>query len=207
MPRPRFSKLAPARRQVILETAAAEFASHGFERASLNHIIDSTGLSKGVFYYYFDSKADLFGAVVDLAWETLSPDRTFDVESLDRSTFWPSLEALSLATRQRIRERPWLAGVGRLLYDPLPAAGLDSLIRSKAEQGRAWLSRVIDRGQRVGAVRTDLPAELLLTLLTTADRAADHWMADRLEGMPVRTHDRLIRDVLDLWRRIGERRD
>ena len=66
MPRPRFSKLPVLRQREILERAAQEFAACGYEHASLNHIIDALGLNKGVFYYNFDSKADLFAAVVQM---------------------------------------------------------------------------------------------------------------------------------------------
>src|SRR5512139_3840989 len=79
VPRPRFFKLDPERRRQILETAAAEFSEHGFRHASLNHVIEALDLSKGVFYYYFDSKADLFGAVVDLTWDLLVPSSSFDM--------------------------------------------------------------------------------------------------------------------------------
>ncbi len=204
MPRPRFARLDPARRQVILEAAASEFAAHGFERASLNHIIEALGLSKGVFYYYFDSKADLFGAVVELVWETLFPDRSVDIGALRADTFWPRLEALSFATRQRIRELPWLAGVGRLLYHPLPASELDDLLKARIQQGRAWLSALIERGQQAGAVRADLPSAMLLDVLTAADQAADHWMVDHLDHLSPVEQDRLFRRVFDLWRRIAE---
>jgi AcrR family transcriptional regulator len=204
MPRPRFSRVDPAKRRVILEAAASEFAAHGFERASLNHIIDALGLSKGVFYYYFDSKADLFGAVIELVWEVLFPDRSFAIETLDTTTFWPRLEALSQASRQRVRGLPWLAGIGRLLYHPLPAAELDDLVRTRSEQGRAWLSALIDRGQQVGAVRRDLPTDLLLDVLTAADQAADHWIVDHLDHMSADTQDRLFGDVFGLWRRIAQ---
>jgi AcrR family transcriptional regulator len=204
MPRPRFSRLDPAKRRAILEAAASEFATHGFEQASLNHIIDALGLSKGVFYYYFDSKADLFGAVIELVWEVLFPDRSFAIERLDASTFWPRLEALSRDTRQRVRGLPWLAGIGRLLYHPLPAAELDDLVRARSEQGRAWLAALIGHGQQIGAVRSDLPTDLLLAVLTAADQAADHWMVDHLDLMSVDTQDRLFGEVFGLWRRIAE---
>ena len=60
MARPRFRNLDRETRHRILETAAVEFASRGFEGTSLNQLIDRLGISKGSFYYYFDDKADLF---------------------------------------------------------------------------------------------------------------------------------------------------
>src|SRR5690606_7275086 len=63
MPRPRFHKLSGDQQQAILGAALEEFASHGFNEASLNRIIDAAGISKGSMYYYFDGKEDLFAHV------------------------------------------------------------------------------------------------------------------------------------------------
>ena len=64
MPRPRFAKLDPAKKEAILTAALEAFASHGFDGASYNQIIEKAGISKGAMYYYFDDKEDLFATVV-----------------------------------------------------------------------------------------------------------------------------------------------
>lgn len=53
-----------AKRQQILEGAAAIFAESGYEGASMSHIARRAGVSKGTLYNYFDSKAALFTAFV-----------------------------------------------------------------------------------------------------------------------------------------------
>ena len=103
MPRPRFERLDSEKREHILEVAAREFVSHGYRGASLNHIIESLGLSKGSFYYYFDDKADLFATVVQSAWEALLQGWTPDVTTLDRDSFWRYLETFARDARARLR--------------------------------------------------------------------------------------------------------
>ena len=66
MARPRFQNLDQETRNHILETAAEEFAAQGFDGTSLNRLIESLGISKGSFYYYFDDKADLFITVASI---------------------------------------------------------------------------------------------------------------------------------------------
>ena len=51
--------------QKILDTAERLFAEKGYDRASLQNIIDATGLSKGAIYHHFASKEDIFFAVCD----------------------------------------------------------------------------------------------------------------------------------------------
>ena len=49
----------------ILDTAERLFIEKGYDRASLQEIIDETGLSKGAIYHHFTSKEDIFYSVCD----------------------------------------------------------------------------------------------------------------------------------------------
>ncbi|MFZ5816853.1 MAG: TetR family transcriptional regulator [Bacillota bacterium] len=49
----------------MLEAAQQAFAQHGYERASVNHIIELAGSSKGSFYHHFDSKEAVFLELMD----------------------------------------------------------------------------------------------------------------------------------------------
>jgi AcrR family transcriptional regulator len=51
--------LIEARRNQILDAAAAVFAEKGFHRATTKQIAKTAGVSEGTIYNYFDSKADL----------------------------------------------------------------------------------------------------------------------------------------------------
>ncbi|MFC1546966.1 TetR/AcrR family transcriptional regulator [Candidatus Neomarinimicrobiota bacterium] len=62
---PRISKEYDVRRQEFLDAAQELFYSHGYEQTSVNMILDKVGVSKGTFYHYFESKADLLSALTD----------------------------------------------------------------------------------------------------------------------------------------------
>lgn len=204
MPRPRFDKLPPGRREHLLEVAAHEFAAHGYEGASLNRIIQFMGLSKGSFYYYFDDKADLFAAVVELAWRALLPAAAPAPRELDAASFWPRLEGLLREVRGRIYVNPWLVGLGRLFYAPPADARVAALLAARFEQARAWQLAMLRRGQEVGAVRDDLPLGLLLAVLVGADEAADRWLVANWEELGNDDAERLADTVFAVLRRMLE---
>jgi len=58
-PDPIREQLIKARRNQILDAAAAVFAEKGFHRATTKEIARTAGVSEGTIYNYFDSKADL----------------------------------------------------------------------------------------------------------------------------------------------------
>lgn len=183
MPRPRFAKLPLSKRAAILETAARAFAQHGYDNASMNQILEAAGLSKGAAYYYFDDKADLFVTTVTHYAGALIGDFDAMVETLQADDFWPRVTALYVAQFERFYAQPWAFGA-------VKAAGRLSSVELAQHPGLAVLSAVqesvvklIQRGQQLGVVRTDLPAALLAALFTGVDDASDRWLLAHWERL------------------------
>ena len=53
------------RKKEIMDTARALFYQNGYTNTSVNFIIETIGISKGTFYYYFKSKEDLLDNIVE----------------------------------------------------------------------------------------------------------------------------------------------
>jgi AcrR family transcriptional regulator len=56
---------ADARREQILDVAIDVFGKSGYYGASMNDIAEAAGVTKPVLYQHFDSKGDLYGALLD----------------------------------------------------------------------------------------------------------------------------------------------
>ncbi len=54
-------------RQSIMEAAIRQFSSHGYRETSVDDICAESGVSKGAFYYHFESKQKLFLELLE-AW-------------------------------------------------------------------------------------------------------------------------------------------
>ena len=66
-----FEKIREARRARIMETALELFAGKGFHAASIANIARESGMSKGLFYNYFESKEALIKELVMQGLEAL----------------------------------------------------------------------------------------------------------------------------------------
>ncbi|MGI6694779.1 MAG: TetR/AcrR family transcriptional regulator [Christensenellales bacterium] len=66
-----FDRIPQDKRDHIFTIAVSEFATKGYAAASINQIARKAGISIGSLYSYFDSKEDLFLAVVDKGYELL----------------------------------------------------------------------------------------------------------------------------------------
>ncbi|HYO56331.1 helix-turn-helix domain-containing protein [Archangium sp.] len=181
MARPRFDKLDPARRKAILEVAAEEFAEHGFEGASYNRILERAGFSKGVAYYYFEGKEDLYATVLELTLEGLLGQVAEWTPPRDAEDFWSQLRRtyVTLLDFLMSDERS-----GRLLHGMSQARMNPKLqgawLRFEAPL-MGWLQRVLADGRKVAAVRTDVPEGLLLAAMMGMGQATDFWLLEQWE--------------------------
>jgi AcrR family transcriptional regulator len=62
---------ASARREQLLDVALQVFARQGYHGASMNDVADAAGVTKPVVYQHFDSKRDLYLALLDEVGERL----------------------------------------------------------------------------------------------------------------------------------------
>lgn len=53
-------------KELILNSAFSLFLQKSYKEVTLNDIVKTTGLSKGAFYYYFESKEKLFAEVLEV---------------------------------------------------------------------------------------------------------------------------------------------
>ena len=195
MPLARFQKIETHKRQRLLQAAAQEFAAVGFQKASLGRIAEAAGVSKPALYYYFEDKADLFVTVVHEAWDRLSPVKQLDPLELDVDSFWPALERILESHLARFHQEPWLTAVGKLAYHPPQEGAPAGAVAKMFEEARAFQRGLLRRGQELGTIRTDLPEELLIAMLTAADTAADHWMVDHWDELGREEAHRISRTV------------
>ena len=85
-----------ARPQEIVAAALHEFSQHGFAATRLDDVAARAGVAKGTIYLYFNSKADLFKAVVR---ETMVPQ--FEQFGLEISEFdGPTEDLLKLLLKR-----------------------------------------------------------------------------------------------------------
>ena len=161
-----------------LTLALDEFAAHGCHDASLNHVIDAAGVSKGSMYCYFDGKEDLFAHVARVEFERLfAAVGPVDVPAeLGPDAFWSALESYYLDMTTSLIARPQLAA---LVRGWLAASDNPALQPAQAEMEQEILpgiNRVLAAGQASGAVRTDLPSGLLIAVAVGMGRAMDTWL-------------------------------
>lgn len=60
-----FQNLEYLKQQRIINAALKEFAEKGYEQASTNQIVKNAGIGKGMLFYYFKNKRELYLYLID----------------------------------------------------------------------------------------------------------------------------------------------
>lgn len=59
------SKEYNERRKEIVDAARRLFSTKGYNKCTINDILDAVGIAKGTFYYYFSSKEEVLDAIIN----------------------------------------------------------------------------------------------------------------------------------------------
>lgn len=206
MPRESFHKLPIAKRKRLLKAVADELSERGFLHASMNRILEQAGLSKGVAYHYFDNREDLLVMVLRDRLHRSISDLPLDVDALTAATFWDALaDALSSAADGRRWDSDTIE-IARAVWVIPPE------YRTRGAVGEFWgemtdfLRRILRHGQQVGAIRTDLPEDLLVEAAMALGEVGDRWWVEHWDAGDDSESGHLGRQLLDLVRRVLEPR-
>jgi AcrR family transcriptional regulator len=205
MARNRFDNLDPEKQEAILQAAGEEFAENGFAAASINRIIEASGMSKGSVYYYFEDKADLFATTLERSIQRIMDEiGWFSLEVLGPDEFWDALLELTHRSVDFVKRDDWWMKLGRAFHRIQQEPGAEAATGRLLDVGRGWWRSIIERGQVLGVIRTDLPLDLLVEIVMGADQGGDRWMMDHWdqfsgEGLREIVDGRvdLLRDMLD----------
>lgn len=204
MPRPRFDKLDPDRKTAILRVAAEEFAEHGYEASSYNRIIERSGLSKGAIYYYFDDKEDLYATVLRDAMQRLVIDVGDMSGAHDATSFWTEFERWYVRSLEMFQAEPHAVGLARSLVKALSRGTATGVLAELRVFARGFLETFIEQGQGVGAIRRDLPHDLLVSVVMALEEGIDLWLGERIGAMSESEMIETASMLTRLYRRVVE---
>jgi len=151
-------------RQRLLEAALGVFARNGYDRATVDEIVREAGFSKGAFYVHFESKDDLFWAMLE---ERI--DRQLDSfrEALDSSLpVAQNLQTILGSAFDLNRNDPlWSA----LFMEFVAHSARNDRVRERlAALYHSWRSfaiEILTQGRDEGLVRKDIDVEFAASVL------------------------------------------
>ena len=203
MPTRRYTNLDPETKSKLLEASIDEFAEKGYNDASLNAIIKAAGISKGSLYYYFEDKEDLYVTTLKEGVVNLGEELQAILEAVPGEDFWASVKELlgkmTSISFQHPRLLALLKGGITLWAKDAPEEG--SPMAELFDGVRGFTHKWIVAGRKAGAVRTDVPEEILVKLVFALGEAMDRWFLLHMDELEPEFLHRLPDLYTDVFRR------
>ncbi len=139
------------RRKDIASAALAEFAAHGFAGARIERIARTANVNKQLVFYYFGSKAGLYGSVIADSRDALVREWEARDRRAERST--ELLRTAFTSFAESLAANPHL--IRLVVQDAGQSELAKSLAASVVEAGVSRISGVISKGQGLGYFRDD----------------------------------------------------
>jgi AcrR family transcriptional regulator len=158
-----------AKRNEILDAALQLVYSKGYEKMTIQDILDHLKISKGAFYHYFNSKVDVLEAVVErMATEQVEPIFLAIVQDPNI----PALEKLhryfDMSTRWKTSKRALVTELVKIWYSDENALARQKMLARTVEHMGPFFTEIIKQGVREGVFTTPHPevtAQVIVNLI------------------------------------------
>lgn len=145
------------KRNEILAAAQGLVYSKGYERMSIQDILDALHISKGAFYHYFDSKQSLLEALVDRmlqeAWPILLPI----VDDPSMGALEKLRRLYAVVSRWKTDQKEYLLALFRTWYTDDNAIVRQKVMSAASKTYAQYFARIIRQGIREGVLNNPYP--------------------------------------------------
>lgn len=176
----KFKSLDAEKQLKILDAALLEFAEQGYDKASTNRIVKQAGIGKGMLFYYFNSKKNLYEFLAEYSLDFVEK-KYFSQIDLTETDFIERLRQTSKLKFEAQKESENVfnfLGTLMLTADFQLAPHIQKKYETMQQQGNAMIYENVD----VSLFRDDIDAEKVLKLIRWSIEGYQTELLHKLQG-------------------------
>lgn len=158
------SKEYNERKNEILDAAGRLFSTKGYEKCTVNDILDEVGIAKGTFYYYFKSKEEVLDAIIDRVTEIVAAKAEKAASDPELSPIMKMLNTiLSMKVESEVDN-----DIMEELHKPENALMHQKSLSLMVTRVAPVLAKVVHEGISQGIFKSDFPIQYMQIFLTSS---------------------------------------
>ncbi len=156
----RISKEYDERLKELLDSAQQLFFEKGYQKTSVNDIIEEVGVAKGTFYHYFKTKSDLLDKLVERFTAGIHVETKKLAERTDLNALEKMNEFFALGRNFKARNIELMKLLLKALYNEENLVMRHRMIRNRIKLTLPEFVKIIDQGIKEGVFNVTNSREL-----------------------------------------------
>lgn len=193
----KFMSLDETKQQKILNAALKEFAENGYEQASTNRIVKEAGIGKGMLFYYFKSKKELYEYLVAYSMDVIINDYYNLVDTNERDFIERIKQAAEVKLKAQSENRQAMNFIGTFMLTK--EVELSPQLQKKYNELWQRGNDLIYKGIDASLFRGDVDVEKVFKLIQWSIDGYQNELLQKLEGQKMSAIDLKL-----LWKEFYE---
>lgn len=199
MPKETFINLPKEKRKLIEEVATDEFAEYGFEKASINRIVEKCKIAKGSFYQYFEDKKDLLMHIMAIAGQKKVEHLSPILADPTQHDFFTTMRALYSSGLKFASHHPKLAYIGMQFLKYKDSTMLSDLKEQGFKQASGIYEQLLISGIERGEIRGDIDVKYIsYMLLSMSISNMEYWVENIVKDLDEVPNMETMMDTVNL---------
>lgn len=158
------SKEYTERKNEILDVAGRLFSTKGYDKCTVNDILNAVGIAKGTFYYYFKSKEEVLDSIIYRITELIVSKAKMVASNSELS---PVMKILNIIISMRV-ESEVDNELMEKIHKPENALMHQKSLNQIVTSVTPILSEVVNEGINQGIFKSDFPKQYMKIFLTSS---------------------------------------
>jgi AcrR family transcriptional regulator len=178
-----------ARRNEILDVALKLVYSKGYERMTIQDILDELKISKGAFYHYFDSKSEVLEALVErMVTQQVEPMLLAIVQHPDLTALEKLQRYFDTAVRWKTSEKTLMIQLVKVWYSDENALARQKMLVMMVEYVTPLFIEIINQGVKEGSLTVTYPEYASQVIINLVQPLGDAFARMLLSEEAMRDH-------------------
>jgi len=158
-----------ARRNEILDAAFQLVYTKGYDKMTIQDILDKLQISKGAFYHYFDSKGSVLEAVVErMAMEQVEPLFLSIMQDPNLTALEKLHRYFETSTRWKTSKKAFFVELVKIWYSDENIVAREKMLARTSQHLAPFFTEIIKQGVQEGVFTTPYPqvaSQIMINLI------------------------------------------
>ncbi|MDN7246866.1 TetR/AcrR family transcriptional regulator [Planococcus shenhongbingii] len=183
----KFTNLEEKKKLTILNAALQEFAENGYQQASTNRIVKKAGIGKGMLFYYFKSKRELYEYLIEYSMDIIMDEYFRQVDTSEKDFIERLKQAAQVKMKAQLENKQVFDFLGTFVL--AKDAELPERLQKKYAELHALGAALMYEGIDQSLIRKDLDADKAFKLIRWSIEGYQNELLQRLEGQKIASID------------------